>query len=240
MVDGVAAPASAGVELLDGGHELVIVIGLREAPKPIFDGAGLSSAALIEEFKNEKVFWRQFEIAKQIVERHNPSVLSSLVDWLSHEDRHIRANVAFIFGRLGDARGFRVITDILTDRSDRPHPGVGGGNRTLGGQIREDRYYAVHLLGELRDPRAIPILVPLLKDADINYKVPWALAQIGDKGSIAPLLDVLDDESPSMRVLAIYALETLNAREALPRLILLLDDHRTSNFGSQVSVAAAA
>jgi len=211
-----------------------------EAPKPIFDGAGLSSAALIEEFKNEKVFWRQFEIAKQIVERHNPSVLSSLVDWLSHEDRHIRANVAFIFGRLGDARGFRVITDILTDRSDRPHPGVGGGNRTLEGQIREDRYYAVHLLGELRDPRAIPILIPLLKDADLNYKVPWALAQIGDKGAIAPLLDVLDDESPSMRVLAIYALETLNAREALHRLILLLDDHRTSNFGSQVSVADAA
>ena len=188
-VDGVEAPASAGVELLDGGHELVIVIGLREAPKPIFDGAGLSSAALIEEFKNEKVFWRQFEIAKQIVERHNPSVLSSLVDWLSHEDRHIRANVAFIFGRLGDARGFRVITDILTDRSDRPHPGVGGGNRTLEGQIREDRYYAVHLLGELRDPQAIPILVPLLKDADINYKVPWALEQIGDKGAIGPLLD---------------------------------------------------
>jgi len=96
------------------------------------------------------------------------------------------------------------------------------------------------LLGELRDPRAIPILIPLLKDADLNYKVPWALEQIGDKGAIGPLLDVLDDESPSMRVVAIYALETFNAREALPRLILLLDDHRTSNFGSQVSVADAA
>jgi hypothetical protein len=43
-----------------------------------------------------------------------------------------------------------------------------------------------------------------------------------------------------MRVLSIYALETLNAREALPRLISLLDDHRTSNFGAQVSVADAA
>jgi len=101
------------------------------------------------------------------------------VDWLSHEDRHIRGNVAFVFGGFGDPRGFQVITDILSDRSDRPHPGVGGGNRTLEAQIGQDRYYAVHLLGELRDPRAIPILIPLLKDADLNYKVPWALAQIG-------------------------------------------------------------
>ncbi len=105
-------------------------------------------------------------------------MLPSLVDWLTNEDRHIRGNVAFIFAGLGDPRGLQVITDILTDRSDRPHPGVGGGNRTLQAQIIQDRYYAVHLLGELRDPRAIPILIPLLKDADINYKVPWALGQM--------------------------------------------------------------
>ena len=43
-----------------------------------------------------------------------------------------------------------------------------------------------------------------------------------------------------MRVTAIYALEALNAKEALPRLISLLDDHRMSNSGSQVSVADAA
>jgi HEAT repeat protein len=43
-----------------------------------------------------------------------------------------------------------------------------------------------------------------------------------------------------MRVLAIYALETLNAKEAVPRLISLLDDHRKSNFGATVSVAEAA
>src|SRR3989441_2644659 len=149
----------------------------------------------------------------------------------------------FFFFQAEDGIRDKLVTGVQTCAlpiSNRPHPGVGGGNRTLEGQIREDRYYAAHLMGELRDPRAIPILVPLLKDADINYKVPWALEQIGDKGAIGPLLDVLDDESPTMRVLAIYALETLHAKEALPRLILLLDDHRTSNFGSQVSVADAA
>jgi len=54
------------------------------------------------------------------------------------------------------------------------------------------------------------------------------------------LIDALDDDSPSMRVLAIYALETLNAKEAVPRLIPLLDDHRKSNFGAGVTVAEAA
>ena len=70
--------------------------------------------------------------------------------------------------------------------------------------------------------------------------MPWALGQIGDKSAAGPLLDALDEDSPSMRVLAIYALETLNAKEAVPRLISLLDDHRKSNFGAQVSVAEAA
>jgi HEAT repeat protein len=107
-------------------------------------------------------------------------------------------------------------------------------------QIAADRYYAAHLLGDLRDPQAVPILVSLLKDAEVNSIVPWALAQIGDKRAVGPLLNALDDDSPSMRVTAIYALETLNAKEALPRLISLLDDHRMSNFGAQMSVADAA
>ena len=70
--------------------------------------------------------------------------------------------------------------------------------------------------------------------------VPWALGQIGDKGAVGPLLDALDEDSPTTRVLAIYALETLHAREALPRLTALLTDHRRAAFGAQVSVADAA
>ena len=70
--------------------------------------------------------------------------------------------------------------------------------------------------------------------------VPWALAQIGDKRAVAPLLEVLDRDDPSMRVLAIDALATLRATEALARLQSLLDDHRRSNFGTQVSVSDAA
>src|SRR6266849_2521246 len=53
----------------------------------------LSSADLLDEFKNEKVFWKQFEIAKKIVALHDTTVLSDLAGWLNHDDRHTRGNV---------------------------------------------------------------------------------------------------------------------------------------------------
>jgi HEAT repeats len=243
-VDGVEASATAGVELTGGAHEVVVFVTERESPKSTVDTT-LSSGALVEQFKSEKVFWQQFPIAKAIVERHDASVLPSLAGWLSHEDRHVRGNAAFVVAGLGDARGFQIITDILSDRSDRPEgQGIAtassDGRYHVARQVSTDRYYAAHLLGDLRDPRAIPILVPLLNDPDVASIVPWALGQIGDKRAIGPLLAALDEDSPTMRVLAIYALETLHAREALPRLIALLNDDRKSNFGAQVSVAAAA
>ena len=70
--------------------------------------------------------------------------------------------------------------------------------------------------------------------------MPWALAQIGDRRAVGPLLNVLHQDDPSMRVLAIGALETLRASDALPRLRLLLDDHRPSSFGDRVTVSDAA
>jgi HEAT repeat protein len=200
--------------------------------------------ALVEQFKREAVFWRQFTIAARVAERNDDRVLRSLVAYLTHDDRHIRGNAAFIFARLGDARGFETITTILTDRSDRPE-GQGVATPSDGvyrvvSQIAADRYYAAHLLGDLRDPRGVSALVPLLNDPDVKSIVPWALAQIGARRAVGPLLNVLDQDDPSMRVLAIGALETLHATNALPRLRLLLDDHRRSNFGNQVSVSEAA
>jgi hypothetical protein len=239
-LDGVETPAGAGVELANGTHELVVFVTPRESPKPTVDRT-LSPGRLVEQFKAEKMFFRQFEIAEAIVARHDPSVLPSLVAWLSHEDRHVRGNVAFIFAGLGDPRGFKVITAILTDQSERPEgQGRVSGQYDVRRQIAADRYYAAHLLGDLRDPRAIPILVPLLKDKKVNSIAPWALGQIGDPRAIGPLINTLGDASPSLRVGAIYALETLHAREAVPRLTSLLNDHARTNFGVQISVADAA
>jgi hypothetical protein len=69
------------------------------------------------------------------------SVLPSLARWLSHADRHVRGNAAFIFGGLGDPRGFQVITDILTDRSDRPE-GQGMATASSDGRFHVERQIA--------------------------------------------------------------------------------------------------
>ena len=200
-----------------------------------------SSAKLVEEFKNSKVFWRQFEIARKIAVLGDTNVLSVLAGSLTNEDRHVKGNGALIFAGMKDDRGFEVIRTILNDRSERPKgQGWPGGNWTLQAQIAADRYYAVHLFGDLKDPRAVPILVPLLHDQEVNDIVPWSLGEIGDKRAVEPLIGTLSDKDPSMRVLAILSLEKLKAREAVPRLRELLNDSNRSNFGKSMSVAEAA
>ena len=201
-----------------------------------------SVSELLQKFEAESVFWRQFEVAKAIAAANDRSVLPRLEPWLTEEDRHLRGNAAFIFSRLGDARGFDVIVAILSDRSEARavHAISSVGRPYVQGQIREDRYYAAHLLGDLKDARAVPILVSLLKDPDVNYIVPWSLGQIGDRSAIPQLIGALGDPDPNMRVLAIYSLKELGATEALPRLRMLLDDHARSNFDKLESVAEAA
>lgn len=199
------------------------------------------STQLVEEFRNSDVFWQQLQIARQIVARGDTNVLTELASGLTNEDRHARGNTAFIFAGMGNERGFEVIQKILNDRSKRPKgQGLPGGNWTVQAQIAADRYYAVHLFGDLKDPRAVPILIPLFHDKEVDYIVPWSLGQIGDKHAVGPLIGELNDKDPSMRILTIYALEKLKATNALPRLKALLNDNARSDFGDRVSVAEAA
>jgi HEAT repeat protein len=92
----------------------------------------------------------------------------------------------------------------------------------------------------LRDPRGVDLLVPLLNDDDVDDIVPWSLGEIGDRRAIDPLIKQTQKDDPTVRVLAISALETLKAEDALPRLRELLTDTRTSNFGNQVTVSETA
>jgi HEAT repeat protein len=220
---------------------------------------GALSRQLLGEFKSATFFWRQLEIAKRIVALRDRSVLPKLAGWLEHDDRHVRGNAAFIFASLGDQRGFEVIQSILTDESDRSDGqgwGLVGGLQPSGleseaikrlnrqirlkAQIKSDRYYAVALLGELKDQRAVPILIPLLTDNDVNSAVPSSLAKIGDIRAVGPLIHTLSDNDPDMRVLAIDALRKLRAKDAVPALYRLLSDTEKCHFDRLISVGEAA
>ena len=201
-----------------------------------------SAAQLVLEFKSAKYFWQQLEVGRKLVALGDTSVLQEFETFLSDEDRHLRGNAAFVLAGLGDDRGWNIIAAILDDRSPRPEGhGIPFGKWSLSGQIRADRYYAVHLFGILKDRRAVPTLIPLLRDPEVNYKVPWALGEIGDKSAIRPLIAALGDESPDMRVTTIRALEKLGAKEALPNLRALLQDNEQTHNGKPiVSVAEVA
>jgi HEAT repeat protein len=201
----------------------------------------LPASELVARFKREPIFWRQFEVAQALAASGDRAAIGALEEFLKVDDRHVRGNAAFVLGRLGDPRGFATIAEIVDDRSPRSAgQGIASGRWTLDAQIRADRYYAAHLLGDLQDSRGVDVLIPLLADRDAGSVVPWALARIGDRRAIEPLVNALERDDPSSRVLAIGALESLDAREALPVLQTLLQDTRRSNFGELMTVADAA
>src|SRR5277367_3024948 len=176
------------------------------------------TVGLVEQFESTTVFWEQFEVAKKIVALHDKSMLPRLEPWLRCGDMRRRGNAAFIFSKLGDDRGFQIIQSILEDhsvnRAVEARDDAGRPSPTM--QIRADRYYAAHLLGDLKDERAVPILIPLLKDEDVKEVVPWSLGEIGDKSAIPSLKEALADKDLTMRASALLAIEKLQAKEGLP------------------------
>jgi FOG: HEAT repeat len=170
-----------------------------------------TASGLVEQFENTTVFWEQFDLAKKIVALHDQSVLPQLEPWLRCEDMRRRGNAAFVFAGLGDDRGFQIIKAILEDRS--PPRAVfeidSAGHPNPRQQIRADRYYAAHLFGDMKDVRAVPILVALLKDEEVKEIVPWSLGEIGDQSAIPPLVEALSDNSLAVRAAALRSLEKL-------------------------------
>jgi HEAT repeat protein len=209
---------------------------------------GPTLTELLAQFKSTTVFWQQFEVAKQIASIGDPRALRDLEPWLGREDRHLRGNAAFVFASMGDPRGFETISAMLTDRSHRLlGQGIPGGSFNtaapdwwLDSQIKADRYYAIHLFGELKNSRAVDILIPLLDDEAINYHVAWALGEIGDQRATKPLIAALKSRDALVRVSAIHALERLEATEAIPQLRALLTDQAMPSAGPRVSVADTA
>lgn len=191
-----------------------------------------SAKDLIAEFNSATMSWRQLETAEKIVALHDNSVLPELEPWLSNDDMQARGNAAFIFAGLGDDRGFQSIKEILasTDTKRSVHAIDDAGQPSPYLQIRDDRAHAIVLLGRLKDVRAIPLLVPLSGDSQLDSNILWALGQSGDKSAIPPLVALLKAGHAGTRVTAIQALVQLNAKEALPEIHALLDDNEKITF----------
>ncbi len=219
---------------------MLLVLG---APVICSQSSDSSTAELTRRFLQEDVFWKQHQIAEQLVAKRDPSVIPLLQPLLSDDDRHLAGNAAFVLAGLGDRRGWERLSEILHDQSVRaPRQGIAVGNFASPSprQIEADRYYAVHLLGALKNPQALPLLAPFLKDTKVNYKIAWSLGEIGGEQAVDMLLTLLQEEDTDVRVIALYSLAKLQAKRTLPYILPLREDSRRSRFGSQETVSEAA
>jgi HEAT repeat protein len=95
---------------------------------------------------------------------------------------------------------------------------------------KDDRVgiYACIVLGNIKDPRAVPPLIDALKKNpswEVRRRAAWALGEIKDQRVIGPLIDALTgDTNPDVRAFSAAALGKLGDKRALRPLIEALDD----------------
>ena len=177
-----------------------------------------TASNLVEQFENTTAFWEQFEIAKKIGALHDNSVLTgsnlgSAVRTCTAEAtrRSYSQNSAMVGGFKLSRLFWRTV-----------HPNVQCSvsttqvARALSYKFGKTAITPCTFFGDLKDVRAVPILVPLLKDGEVKEVVPWSLGEIGDKSAIPPLKEALGDNSLTMRASALRALEKIEAKEGLP------------------------
>ncbi len=88
------------------------------------------------------------------------------------------------------------------------------------------------VLGEVKDRRAVRPLLEALRDEERFVMTSAAsLVQIGDPGSVEPLIEMLSSRNEQVRLYAAYALGGLNDARAVEPLIGLLQDPDTSIRG---------
>lgn len=149
------------------------------------------------------------------------------------EKKYVREEAAELLSRLGNQEVVDSLVEALRTGDDAyfaaislqgiPSPAA---LEPLTALIRKARspgtvMQAALALGNLKDPRAVPILLPLLDDENelVAHYAALALGKTGCSQAVEPLLQVLRDGGPGRRINAITALEGLGTRQAVPAII---------------------
>ncbi len=93
-----------------------------------------------------------------------------LIEFLPKTHESARHNAIWALAKLGDKRAVPAIIPLIKDKN------------------RKNKDYAVWALGYLRDPRAVEPLAEALDDLDCCSEAAEALAEIGDRRAVMPLV----------------------------------------------------
>ena len=131
---------------------------------------------------------------------------SSLVEQLNHPDRNVRGQAALSLGSCGESG---VLDALLGALATEPDPFV-----------REDMTWAVVRIGDSAVQPVIDLLTH--PDAGLRHQAAHILGKIRDSRAIDPLIAVLGDENPPVVLKAAFSLGQMAATQAIPALVALL------------------
>lgn len=170
----------------------------------------------------------QKRIAKALVELGDRSVIPELEKMLTSPDRRTRCNTGLVLAGLADERGLDAVMAEANDKDPRRvvvvmRFGLGGGGYSEKSQVCYDRDHAMHVLAEIGDRRAAPVLIEALKEEDErSWVAAVALGDLRDERALPALRAMLAQSHFRRRVCAAYGLAGCGAPEGVPMLIEFL------------------
>ncbi len=154
-----------------------------------------------------------------------PWAFEEAVDALEDRSFPRRYVGAWVLGELGRPEAAPVLASVLAQGGDVAREATRALVKLGAGAVPAiqeafprlspaGRRQAVLALGDIRDPRAAPLLVKALSDPTIRAAAAWALGMLGDPARAADLLPLLSDPDWRVRMEAARALGVLEADRA--------------------------
>lgn len=146
----------------------------------------------------------RWQAAQELAVRREPRAVEAVIRAMRDPGGTLRVCVmASALGHLKDPRALSALTEAAFDP----------GNRDL-------RLCAIQSLGMIGDRRAVPALIEALKTGNNPVTAANAIARMGDKRGIEPMIEAAGD--PQLRLWMVMALGELGSPEALPYLSSLV------------------
>lgn len=159
--------------------------------------------------------------AMEVLVRFGTQAVPDLLNLLQDENEEVRNFSAVMLGDISSRQAVGPLIEALRDRNINVRHAAAEALGKIGDHaallplielLKEDfwlQYPAIVAIGEMRDNRAAPQLIPLLDDEMLREPVIEALGKIGDSRAILHLADILSDPSEKLVAAAARALAAI-------------------------------